>query len=193
MVHRLVQIARCTAQPVVSAVSKAYLATQHTQHASTAIGDAVSPVVLQDMTPKNKMLKAMLSAIAITILLDVTSVHSQGVRPEPGTQAGASNALTRFNTLYARSKSLRANYRANRRSACSGSSGSLCGPESGRDGLLQLLIATSPAAYDARSRAQVCGVLADCSSHISAAFSQSSTIYEPARVRAKAMRAFNFT
>jgi hypothetical protein len=90
----------------------------------------------------------------VVILLE-TGVTGQGLRPEPGTQAGASNALSRLSSLYAKSKSLRAAYRNNRRSACSRGSGTVCGTESGRDGLLQLQIATSPVAYDARSRAQV--------------------------------------
>jgi hypothetical protein len=77
------------------------------------------------------------------------------VAPSPG-QVGASvNQLGALSALYASSRAAKLAYRAGARSACSTASSSLCASSSGSKGLTQLMVATSPVAYDSRNMAQV--------------------------------------
>jgi hypothetical protein len=82
--------------------------------------------------------------------------RAQGLVAPAFNRVGATaNQLGALTALYASSKAVKLAYQSGATTACSRRSGSLCAPSSGDKGLTQLLVATSPVAYDSRNIAQV--------------------------------------
>jgi hypothetical protein len=76
--------------------------------------------------------------------------HGQGLRPDPeqGQQAKAGNAFTSSSQSWGQSRAFLNAMRMNRRTACTGTRGNLCGSANNQDALL---LATAPQAYDVRA------------------------------------------
>lgn len=86
---------------------------------------------------------------------------AQGLTYDPQERLGASSSFQSLASMYAKSKAWRAAFKQAPAAVFSYSNrGSLCGPSASADEVAQLLLATSPRAYDSRRPEQAGGFAA---------------------------------
>ena len=90
----------------------------------------------------------------LCLLVTAPEALGQGLLHDPKTALGAISAFQAAKDIYKHSQAFRRNYKLSRARACSRESGSLCASGRGGQEESQLLMATSPQAYDSRKAAE---------------------------------------
>ena len=103
--------------------------------------------------PQDHSLRSGLQALLLVLLL-ATRAHEafgQGLKPDPGTALASAGSYQTLTRIYGKTRAWIKSYKyGNRAAACSLERGSLCAAGIDGDEKLQLLMATSPLAYDTR-------------------------------------------
>jgi hypothetical protein len=96
--------------------------------------------------------RAILLAVVLGYCLwSITPCHCQGLARNPHASAAATNEMLSLQRVYAKSVAWRRAYAQAAAAKCSTHSGSLCAPSATAEERVQLLMATSPQTFDART------------------------------------------